>query len=450
MNSSDIPSRTLKAFAVNGNKNTIPVDSSTTTLNNGQATMDSGFPPITMISRSAGGRPPGGKDFNGILYSVSMKQQWQDAGMSYPFNADFSTSISGYPKGAILPNSALSGQWLNTIDGNTSTPEISSSASTGWVPFNDYGVTSITGLSNVSVTLTTLQASKDRIILSGTLTSNINLVVPAWLKKWTIINNCSGNFNVIVKTPAGSGVVVPNGLTANVIGDGTNIVQDDRLLGYPGRLLNVRKFSTPGTFTYTETPGTKFVIVEGTGAGGAGGGTVATNSSQVSIGSGGSSGGYGVALITSGFSGASLVIGQGGIPSAGNNGGNGGNSSFGSSLVFPGGNGGAGGGAISNTAYTYSGNTLPGSEPTGANIKSTQGQVGGTGFYFSGTGAQSGPGGNSAMMGGGGGYPVTIGSNGNNGGSFGSGGSGAAGNTSNSSRPGGAGSDGCIIIWEYS
>jgi hypothetical protein len=35
MNSSDIPSRITKAFGVNGLKNTIPVDSSSTTDNNG-------------------------------------------------------------------------------------------------------------------------------------------------------------------------------------------------------------------------------------------------------------------------------------------------------------------------------------------------------------------------------------------------------------------------------
>ncbi|HHK8045274.1 TPA: hypothetical protein ACQVJX_005416, partial [Serratia marcescens] len=134
MNSSDIPSRTLKAFSVNGEKNSIPVDSSSSTLADGDATFDSGFPPLTMTPIGAGGKPPKGKDMNGILYSVTLKQRWQDAGMGYPFDSAFSTVAGGYPKGAILPNSSLSGTWINTTESNNNNPEVSTATSTGWVP----------------------------------------------------------------------------------------------------------------------------------------------------------------------------------------------------------------------------------------------------------------------------------------------------------------------------
>lgn len=222
MNSSDIPSRIIKAFGVNGLKNTIPVDSSTTTDNNGVATFDKGFPPITMQPLSAGGIPPSGKDMNGTLYSVTIQQQWQNAGMAYPFSQDFSDAVVGYPKGAIIPSSVYTGQWLNLNEANGASPESPTGANTGWVPINNYGVTQIT-MTTGSVVMSSLQAAKDRIIISGALTANVNLIFPAWIKSWVVHNNCTGNFSITCRTASGSGVVVIPGLVSRLFCDGVNI-----------------------------------------------------------------------------------------------------------------------------------------------------------------------------------------------------------------------------------
>ncbi|HDC4367559.1 TPA: tail fiber protein [Enterobacter cloacae] len=222
MNSSDTPSRITKAFGVNGLKNTIPVDSSTTTDNNGIATFDKGFPEITMQPLSAGGIPPSGKDMNGVLYSTTIQQQWQNAGMTYPFSQDFSDAVSGYPKGAIVPSSVYTGQWLNLNEANGTSPESPTGASTGWVPINNYGVTQIT-MTSGSVVMSSLQAAKDRIIISGTLTANVNLIFPAWIKSWVVHNNCTGNFTITCRTASGSGVVVIPGLVSRLFCDGVNI-----------------------------------------------------------------------------------------------------------------------------------------------------------------------------------------------------------------------------------
>lgn len=222
MNSSDTPSRITKAFGVNGLKNTIPVDSSTTTDNNGVATFDKGFPPVTMQPLSAGGIPPSGKDMNGVLYSTTIQQQWQNAGMTYPFSQDFSDAVSGYPKGAIVPSSVYTGQWLNLNEANGTSPESPTGANTGWVPINNYGVTQIT-MSSGSVVMSSLQAAKDRIIISGTLTANVNLIFPAWIKSWVVHNNCTGNFTITCRTASGSGVVVIPGLVSRLFCDGVNI-----------------------------------------------------------------------------------------------------------------------------------------------------------------------------------------------------------------------------------
>ncbi|STA80411.1 gp53-like domain-containing protein [Citrobacter koseri] len=230
MNFTDIPARILKAFGLNGLKNTIPTDSSTSTDNNGVATFDKGFPPITMQPLSAGGIPPAGKDMNGILYALSLKEQWADAGMIYPFNSDFASAISGYPKGSVLLNSQQSGKWLNLTDGNSTSPESLTGASTGWVPLDNYGVTTITGLAASNVTLSSLQAAKERIVLTGALTSNIALIFPAWMKSWTVVNNCSGAFTVTCRTASGGGVNIQTGTTAYITCDGASITAENPVM----------------------------------------------------------------------------------------------------------------------------------------------------------------------------------------------------------------------------
>lgn len=225
MNSSDIPSRITKAFGVNGLKNTIPVDSSTTTDNNGVATFDKGFPSITMQPLSAGGIPPSGKDMNGVLYSATLQQQWQNAGMTYPFSQDFSDAVSGYPKGAIVPSSVYTGQWLNLNEANSTPPESATGATTGWVPVNNYGITQIT-MTSGSIVMSSLQAAKDRIIITGALTASVNLIFPAWIKSWVVYNNCTGNFSITCKTAAGTGITVIPGLASRLFCDGVNITDE--------------------------------------------------------------------------------------------------------------------------------------------------------------------------------------------------------------------------------
>jgi hypothetical protein len=223
MNITDIPSKILKAFGINGQKNTIPVDSSTTTDSNGVATFDKGFPPITMQPLSAGGKPPAGKDMNGILNAITAQQQWQNAGGSYPFDALFATAIGGYPSGAMLPSSDFYGLWQNTIDGNSTPPENTSGALTGWVPHSYYGSSQV-AITTSNVTLTTLQAARNEIILSGALTGNRYLYLPSWTKSWRIVNNCSGNFSVLVSTQSSSATVQSYpGTVMNVRGDGGGV-----------------------------------------------------------------------------------------------------------------------------------------------------------------------------------------------------------------------------------
>lgn len=79
-------------------KNTIP-NAATGTYN---ASMEEGFPAITMQPLEQGGTPPDGKDFNGILNLVSQFYFQFQNGFHPTFDSNVSTAIGGYPEGAVL------------------------------------------------------------------------------------------------------------------------------------------------------------------------------------------------------------------------------------------------------------------------------------------------------------------------------------------------------------
>ncbi|HDU2642889.1 TPA: hypothetical protein RFB65_001874 [Yersinia enterocolitica] len=224
MNRTDDPKKQPVPFGVNGPREDI---GPTTPTGDNSASYNSGFPPITMLLKAAGGLPPKGQDMNQILYELSSLSRWNSAGALNVYDSTFGAAISGYPKGAVLSNSTFTGSWLNTTDGNTANPENTNASLTGWVPAFTYGTTDVTGLAAANVTLTALQAANERITLAGILTANINLVFPAWSKSWTIVNNCTGAFSVTCKTPSGTGIAVAAGSTVRIIGNGTNIISNE-------------------------------------------------------------------------------------------------------------------------------------------------------------------------------------------------------------------------------
>lgn len=212
-----------------------------------------------------------------------------------------------------------------------------------------------------------------------------------------------------------------------------------------GRLLNIKVFT--GSGTYTPTPRTTSIIVEGVGGGGGGGGSAATGSSNISLGVGGSSGSYGKARFTSGFSGAVVTIGAAGNGSSGGSGGNGGTSSFGALMSCPGGLGGAAGGVAANTAVLIGNTTPPGSAPVGANLYGMRGNAGSY-TTSNGQGTLNGGSGGSSPLGAGG-AAVSSMSNGNSATGYGAAGGGSASGQSDVARAGGNGAPGVVIVYEY-
>lgn len=242
MQLSNTPGKLLLPFAADGTKNAIPVASQIGIVA-GKASLADGFPPLTRTPLSAGGVPPSGLDMNGILYEMSAVIRWANAGGGYAYDATFATdtNVGGYPKGARVMRSDGTGYWFNTVENNTTNPEAAGAAAAGWVPDYQNGVSAVT-MTNANVTLTANQYGKPIIIISGTITANLNLIFPNLAGEWIVANNTTGNFKITCKTAAGTGVTISQKYTFNLYGDGTNIYRVDG----DDYVVNVKKFGAVG------------------------------------------------------------------------------------------------------------------------------------------------------------------------------------------------------------
>lgn len=296
-----------------------------------------------------------------------------------------------------------------------------------------------------TVALTAEEASNGFIDLTGVLTGDRIVSVPGDPPQMYVVRNrTTGNFSLTFQGASGSGVVVPKGKPMWLVSDGTDVT--DGQTYNPGRLIGVRVFTSSGT--YTETPGTKSVIVEIQGAGGAGGGAPLITAGQGAAGGCGGAGGYVRHRMTSGFSGAAVLIGSPGVGVAGTFGGNGGDSSF-AGIVAGGGRG--GGISSANTSLTTAGGGSGGTAAVGSILRIP----GGNGPLVTGNASsiifvpQAAPAGYLGAIA----SPANMVTNGNPGLGYGSGGGGTfnlSGFGGGAALVGGAGAPGVVIVWEYS
>lgn len=140
MNRTDAPTKQAKPFGVNGQREPLLP---TTPSGDNTASYEQGFPPITMILKSAGGLPPKGQDMNQILFELSSLNRWGSTGALNSYDASFSTAIGGYPKGSVLLSDDGNNIYVNTIDSNQTNPN---SSGLGWLTFvNFIGAVSASG-----------------------------------------------------------------------------------------------------------------------------------------------------------------------------------------------------------------------------------------------------------------------------------------------------------------
>ncbi|BBG58521.1 hypothetical protein [Providencia rustigianii] len=125
------PKLIAKPFAKNGQKNVIP-ENYETSMDSNQATWDQGFGQITMLPVAAGGLPPKGQDFNGILNQISESIVFQSQGGRFKFSPEYAESIGGYPKGAILQSDDEKKEYQSLIDNNKVNFNTTSNISASW------------------------------------------------------------------------------------------------------------------------------------------------------------------------------------------------------------------------------------------------------------------------------------------------------------------------------
>lgn len=120
------PAKITTPWASTGSKNPIPENANNTT---GAAGFDKGFPDVTMTPVEAGGIPPAGQDFNGILFQITESVRYGQAGGQSTYDAGMSSSIGGYPLGARIAGDDRVSNFVNIIDSNSSNPN---SGGSGW------------------------------------------------------------------------------------------------------------------------------------------------------------------------------------------------------------------------------------------------------------------------------------------------------------------------------
>ncbi len=155
-------------------------------IEDGAASLTDGFPPDTFTPVTAGGVPPFGQDFNGLLNQITAWNRWQAAGGPVRYDATFQTAIGGYPQGAVIMSASTVGLfWLSLVDNNTSNPDTGGANWRGFAPgfSSAYGV--VGGTANaMTLTLTpgvpayttglTFEARTTLANTSSTVTLNVN------------------------------------------------------------------------------------------------------------------------------------------------------------------------------------------------------------------------------------------------------------------------------------
>lgn len=106
------------------------------------------------------------------------------------------------------------------------------------------------------VTLTAAEAANRQQRYFGTLTGNINVIVPATVAEFFTFNDTSGAYSLTVKTAAGLGVTLPQGQQVIIKCDGTDVLDADTV-------------TPPGAFSIPDgnagTPGLAFTNDADTG-----------------------------------------------------------------------------------------------------------------------------------------------------------------------------------------
>lgn len=190
------------------------------------------------------------------------------------FGANFFCSLVNQGTGTLT----LARSGSDTIDGSTSLSVqpgeslvLHSSGAAAWYTVGrgrntQFNFTLLTkSISTGTVTLTNVEAANTVQIYSGTLTGNVNVVLPSTVQVYYVSNQTTGAFTVTFKTAGvGSVVTVPTGQNAILFCDGTNVLNSSTTVsGISSLTLNLGAAASPSiNFTADATTG---IFSPGTG-----------------------------------------------------------------------------------------------------------------------------------------------------------------------------------------
>ena len=204
MKASDIPNRFVIPFANSVIAPYIRAIPQVSSGIPGEASLDEGFPPENFDPVSAGGVPPSGADFNGLLNQMSAWNRWTAAAGLTPWNSTFAaSSLGGYPAGAIVLSATTTGlAWLSAVDDNTANPDV---AGTGWIPIPLVQQTTI----SATTTTFTMTVKTNCYGLTGSGARSASLPsTNLFIGYEAIVEDLVGNFgvpgnNVTISAPGG-------------------------------------------------------------------------------------------------------------------------------------------------------------------------------------------------------------------------------------------------------
>lgn len=134
----------------------------------------------------------------------------------------------GVGSGTVVTFTLNVGDTLELVSNGTN--QWVAASGTATLPYSSQANTLVNGIQTISVgtggsyTLSTSQAAAQIMKFTGTLTSNSTVVVPTSGKTFTVWNATTGAFTLTVKTASGSGILVTQGFTQELICEGSNIV----------------------------------------------------------------------------------------------------------------------------------------------------------------------------------------------------------------------------------
>lgn len=183
----------------------------------GQAALTTGFPSENFNPVAAGGVPPFGADFNGLLNQSTAWNRWQATGRVFPpYDSTFQTAVAGYPRGSIVESLVENFLfYISLVDNNVTNPD---TGGAGWAIWSrrisantDLYVNGSTGNdANNGLTPATAKRTAQAALLTAWSFPPSQFIIT--------IHIAAGSYAEAVATPGYSGpTVVIDGTTASTV-----------------------------------------------------------------------------------------------------------------------------------------------------------------------------------------------------------------------------------------